>query len=121
MTMWDAMNMSILMQERWWSLGLQLSSCLAEGNMGCPIPPGGHQSSGWGPDALSALALPVLQARGNMWGQLTGVGLPSCSQRLRGIDPMVLSPSWLPGALEPKAMARLWDWGHLWWQRECFW
>lgn len=36
----DAMNVSILMQARWWSSGPQFSSCLAEGNMGCSIAPG---------------------------------------------------------------------------------
>lgn len=93
---------------------------LTEGNVGCPIPPGGCWSSSWGPDSLVALAVPASQARGHVWGQLTRVGLPSCSQRLCGVSPMVLGSSWLPGVLDPKAVARPWDWSHLWWQREHF-
>lgn len=80
MAMWDAMNASILTQEQQWSLGLRLSSCLAEGNTGYFILPGGHQSSGW--VLMPSLLLLCLDHRqgGTCGGSLLGFVCPAAAR-----------------------------------------
>lgn len=120
MVTWEAMNVSVLIQERWWFFGLQLSSCLVEENMGLSRTPRRVPELWLGSWCLYCSCCACIASKGAYVGQLTRVGLPSCRQRFCGIDLMVLSPSWLLGALKPKALAIPWEWGCLPCQRERF-
>lgn len=55
MVTWEAMNVSVLIQEIWWFVGLQLSSCLAGGNMGLSCTPRRMDAR-----ALAAVLVPSL-------------------------------------------------------------
>lgn len=102
------------------SLACSFPPALLGGTWGCPVPPGGWMPElwlrSWCPHCSCCASI---ASKGAHVGQLTRVGLPSCRPKFCGIGPMVLSPSWLPEALKPKAVATLWDWSCLPCQREC--